>query len=287
MYNRNYIIALSLLATLLMGILSSLFTVDQRTRAVIFQFGEAVKVIDAPGLAFKIPLMQNTAFFDNRILHVEVEAKELTALDGKRVIIDAFAKFRIVNPVIFYKTVYNLSGAHTRINRILESQMRKVIGTIELTSLLSPARKNIIENIKQNVKGEAHQFGVEIVDVRILRADLPKENSTAIYGRMQTEREKEARQIRAEGYEEAARIRSKADKESKIIIADAYKTSEIIKGEGEGQATKIFNEALGKDVEFYSFVRYLQAYQAGLNRPETTIVLSPKSKFLQHLNLGD
>ncbi|MDX1924174.1 MAG: protease modulator HflC [Rickettsiaceae bacterium] len=266
---------------------SSLFTLDQRKTAVIFQFGEAVRIIKSPGLCLKIPLIQNVAFFDNRILHVDAEAKELTASDGKRVIVDAFAKFKITDPVTFYKTVNNISGAHIRINKILESQMRKVIGRRELTALLSSARRKIIEEVRDNVMEESRQFGIEIVDVRILRADLPKENSAAIYSRMQTEREKEARQIRAEGQEEAARIRSKADKESKIIIADAYRQAEIIKGEGEGMAAKIFNDAFGKDPEFYSYVRYLQTYKNGFRQADTTIILPPKSKFLQSMNIGD
>ncbi len=266
---------------------ASLFTVDQRKHAVVFQFGEAMKVISTPGLFMKIPFIQNVSFFDNRVLHVEAETKELTASDGKRIIVDSFAKFKIMDPVLFYKTVHNNSGANIRINKILESKMRKVIGTIELLSLLSPSRKKIIGQIKQDVAAEAAQFGIEVIDVRILRADLPKENSTAIYSRMQTEREKEARQIRAEGNEESVRIRSKADKESKIIIAEAYKLSEIIKGEGEGHAAKIFNDAFGRDVEFYNFVRYLQAYKVGINKAETTIMLSPKSKFLRHLNIGN
>ncbi|MDX1917090.1 MAG: protease modulator HflC [Rickettsiaceae bacterium] len=288
MYNQKYIIITSTLCVLVLTLISfSVFTIEQRQRAVVFQFGEAVKILDKPGIGFKVPFIQNVHYFDKRILHVEVDAKELTATDGKRVIVDAFAKFRIEDPIIFYKTVYNLYGAHNRINRILEAKMRDVIGKIELTSLLSPKRKEVMDIVKGGVAEEARQFGIEVVDVRILRADLPKENSAAIYGRMQTEREKEARQIRAEGYEEAAIIRSKAEKESKIIIAEAYKNAEIIKGEGEAQSTKIYNDAFGRDVDFYSFIRYLQAYETSFNKPETTIVLSPNSKFLSNLNLGD
>lgn len=268
-------------------LLSSLFTVDQRKNAVIFQFGEAVRVIKEPGLFMKVPFIQTVIFFDNRVLHIDAEAKELTASDGKRVIVDAFAKFKISNPVMFYKTVNNFQGASVRLNKILESQMRKVIGRIELTGLLSSSRRSIIEEIRDNVYSESKNFGVDVIDVRILRADLPKENSAAIYSRMQTEREKEARQIRAEGQEEAARIISKADKESKIILAEAYKQAEIIKGEGDGEAAKIFNEAFGKDPEFYSFFRHLQTYKASLNADDTTFILSPKSKFMKHLNIGE
>lgn len=271
----------------LLLILSTIFTVDQRRNAVIFQFGEAIRVIKEPGLHFKLPFIQNVAFFDNRILHIDAEAKELTASDGKRVIVDAFAKFKIVDPVTFYKTVNNFQGVSVRVNKILESQMRKVIGKVELTSLLSSSRRNIMEQIRDNVYKECKNFGIEVVDVRILRADLPKENSASIYGRMQTEREKEAKQIRAEGMEEAARIRSRADKESKIILAEAYKQSEILKGEGDAEAAKIFNDAFGKDPEFYSFFRHMQTYKNAMQAGETTYILSPDSKFLKYLNVNE
>ncbi len=267
-------------------ILSSIFTVDQRKTAVIFQFGEAVRVVPNPGLYMKLPFIQNVSFFDNRVLHIEAEAKELTASDGKRVLVDAFAKFKIIDPITFYKTVNNFQGVSVRLNKILESEMRKVIGRVELTNLLSSSRRAIIEQIRDNVNNEAKKFGIDVIDVRILRADLPKENSAAIYSRMQTEREKEARQIRAEGQEEAARIRSKADKESQILLAEAYKNSEILKGEGDAEAAQIFNNAFGKDPEFYSFYKHLQTYKNSLQNSETTFIISPDSKFLQHLQIG-
>lgn len=275
-----------LLVFTLFVLLASIFTVDQRKTAVIFQFGEAVRTIKAPGLYVKIPFIQNVSFFDNRVLHIDAEAKELTASDGKRVIVDAFAKFKIINPIMFYKTVNNFQGVSVRLNKILESEMRKVIGRVELTNLLSSSRRAIIELIRDNVNNEAKKFGIDVIDVRILRADLPKENSAAIYSRMQTEREKEARQIRAEGQEEAARIRSKADKESQILLAEAYKNSEILKGEGDGEAAHIFNNAFGKDPEFYGFYKHLQTYRHALQNGETTFIISPDSKFLQYLQIG-
>ncbi len=275
-----------LLVFTLFVLLASIFTVDQRKTAVIFQFGEAVRTITAPGLYVKIPFIQNVSFFDNRVLHIDAEAKELTASDGKRVIVDAFAKFKIINPVMFYKTVNNFQGVSVRLNKILESEMRKVIGRVELTNLLSSSRGAIIEKVRDNVNNEAKKFGIDVIDVRILRADLPKENSAAIYSRMQTEREKEARQIRAEGQEEGARIRSKADKESQILLAEAYKNSEILKGEGDGEAAHIFNNAFGKDPEFYGFYKHLQTYKHALQNGETTFIISPDSKFLQYLQIG-
>lgn len=246
---------------LFLSVVSALFTVDQRHSAVVFQFGEAVRTIESPGLNIKIPFIQNVELFDKRILNVEAEAKELTASDGKRVIVDAFAKFRIVDPVMFYKTVHNYQGVKIRLNKNLESSMRKVIGRLPLTSLLTNERSGIMSNILNQVNQEARNFGLDVIDVRILRADLPKENSAAIYRRMQTAREKEATQIRAEGQEEGARIRSKADKESKILLAEAYMQSQIIKGEGDRESAKIHNLAYSVDPEFYKFYRSLEVYK--------------------------
>ncbi|MFU7502479.1 MAG: protease modulator HflC [Candidatus Tisiphia sp.] len=271
---------------LLLSVTSALFTVDQRHSAVVFQFGEAMRTIESPGLNIKIPFIQNVEFFDKRILNVEAEAKELTASDGKRVIVDAFAKFRIVDPVMFYKTVHNYQGIKIRLNKNLESSMRKVIGRLPLTSLLTSARSDIMSNILNQVNEEAKNFGLDVIDVRILRADLPKENSAAIYRRMQTAREKEATQIRAEGQEEGARIRSRADKESKILLAEAYMQSQIIKGDGDMGAAKIYNLAYSVDPEFYKFYRYLEVYKNTLKKDDTSFVLSSEAELFKYLNLG-
>lgn len=271
---------------LLLSVTSALFTVDQRHSAVVFQFGEAMRTIESPGLNIKIPFIQNVEFFDKRILNVEAEAKELTASDGKRVIVDAFAKFRIVDPVMFYKTVHNYQGVKIRLNKNLESSMRKVIGRLPLTSLLTSTRSDIMSNILNQVNEEAKNFGLDVIDVRILRADLPKENSAAIYRRMQTAREKEATQIRAEGQEEGARIRSRADKESKILLAEAYMQSQIIKGDGDMEAAKIYNLAYSVDPEFYKFYRALEVYKNTLKKDDTSFVLSPEAELFKYLNLG-
>jgi len=265
---------------------SALFKVDQYNSAVVFQFGEAVRTIEGPGLHIKIPFIQNVEFFDNRILHVEADTKELTASDGKRVIVDAFAKFRIVDPVMFYKTVHNYQGLKIRLNKNLESSMRKVIGRVPLTSLLTSERSDIMLSILNQVNEEARNFGIDVIDVRILRADLPKENSAAIYRRMQTAREKEATQIRAEGQEEAARIRSRADKESKILLAEAYKQAQIIKGQGDAEASQIYNLAYSVDPEFYRFYRSLEVYKNSLKKEDTSFVLSPDGELFKYLNLS-
>lgn len=267
-------------------ITNSLFTVDQRQSAVVFQFGEAIRTIEDPGLNIKIPFIQNVDFFDNRIMNVDAEAKELTASDGKRVIVDAFAKFKIVNPVMFYKTVYNYQGVRVRLNKILESSMRKAIGRVPLTTLLTGERSNVMLQIHNQVNEEAKTFGLVVIDVRILRADLPKENSAAIYRRMQTEREKEAKQIRAQGQEEGARIRSKADKEAKILLAEAYMKAQIIKGEGDATAAQIYNQAYAEDLEFYKFYKSLMVYKNILKKDDTSFVLSPDSEFFKYLKLS-
>jgi membrane protease subunit HflC len=271
---------------LLLAITSALFTVDQRYSAVVFQFGEAMRTIDNPGLNIKIPFIQNVEFFDKRLLNVEADTKELTASDGKRVIVDAFAKFRIIDPVMFYKTVHNYQGVKIRLNKNLESSMRKVIGKVPLTSLLTNERSDIMSNILSQVNQEAKNFGLDVTDVRILRADLPKENSAAIYRRMQTAREKEATQIRAEGQEEAVRIRSKADKESKILLADAYMQAQIIKGAGDEEAAKIYNLTYSIDPDFYKFYRSLEVYKNSLKKENTSFVLSPEAELFKYLNLG-
>lgn len=279
-----YILFAGLLALFLLT--GSLFTVDQRQSAVVFQFGEAVRTISTPGLKIKIPFIQNVEFFDKRILHVEAEAKELTASDGKRIIVDAFAKFVISDPITFYKTVYNYQGVRLRLNKILESSMRKVIGRVPLTTLLTGERANVMLHISDQVNEEARSFGINVIDVRILRADLPKENSSAIYRRMQTEREKEAKQIRAEGQEEASRIRSKADKESKILLAEAYMQAQILKGEGDAQASKIYSNIYSQDPEFYKFYKSLSVYAKTMQQENTSFVLSPESEFFKYLNLS-
>jgi membrane protease subunit HflC len=283
--NKLYITLLAIVAIMVI-LASSLFTVDQRQTGIVFQFGEAVRIIEKPGLNIKIPLIQNVQFLDKRILNVTAEEKELTASDEKRVIVDAFAKYKIVNPLKFVKTVHNYSGANLRLNKLLESAMRTVIGQYPLSTLLTDKRATLMYQIRDLVHAETSAFGIELIDVRILKADLPKENSEAIYSRMQTERHKEAKQIRAEGAEESARIRAKADKKNKVILAEAYMESQKIKGLGDNEAAKIYNDAYSKDPEFYKFYRSLAAYKASLGKENTQFVLSPNVEFFKYLQMG-
>ena len=283
--NKLYITIVAIFVASIL-LLSSLFTVDQRETGVVFQFGEAVRIIEEPGLNIKMPLIQTVQFLDKRILNVIAEEKELTTSDEKRLIVDAFAKYRIVETVKFIKTVHSYAGANLRLNKILESAMRTVIGQFPLSTLLTEKRSSVMLQIRDLVHKEAAAFGIEIIDVRILKSDLPKDNSDAIYTRMQTERYKEAKQIRAEGAEEAARIKSTADKESKIILANAYMDAQRIKGLGDYEASRIYNLAYSKDPGFYKFYRSLIAYKASLNKDNTQFILSPKSSFFKHLEIG-
>ncbi|MCP5369097.1 MAG: protease modulator HflC [Rickettsiaceae bacterium] len=283
--NKLYLLIITILSFLLL-LSNALFIVSQKENAVVMQFGEAMKVIEEPGLNIKIPLIQNVKFLDKRILHVMAEEKELTASDEKRIIVDAYAKYKIVEPVKFIKTLYNYSGANLRLNRILESAMRTVIGRYPLNTLLSQERSNLMLQIKELAYKEAKIYGIDIIDVRILKSDLPTENSNAIYQRMQTEREKEAKQIRAEGEETAAKVKSKADRESKVLLAEAYMNAQKIKGEGDGAAAKLYNQAYSKDPEFFDFYRSLTAYKASLNKENTEFILSPNAEFFKYLRIG-
>jgi membrane protease subunit HflC len=280
--NIKYII-LAVAAIILL--ISSFFIVDQTQQAIVLQFGESKRIEKDPGLHFKIPFIQNVMYFDNRLLSLTADEKELIAKDQKRVIISAYAKYEITDPLKFYQTVKTVKGLEARLNNILDSSLRQVIGEEPLSSLLSDARANIMQDIQQIVNRESLKFGIDVVDVRILRADLPNENSAAIYKRMQADREKEAKEFRAQGEEEAQIIQSTSEKERTIILSKAYKEAQILKGEGDATAGKIYADAFKVDPEFYNFYRSLEAYKKSFNNKEnTSIILSPKGEFLRYFN---
>ncbi len=261
------------------------FVVDQTQQAVVLQFGESVRIEKDPGLHVKIPFIQNVMYFDNRLLNVVADEKELIAKDQKRVIISAYAKYKITDPLKFYQTVKTVKGLEARLNNILDSSLRQVIGDEPLAILLTNARSAIMERIQHIVNKESLKFGIDVVDARILRADLPNENSAAIYKRMQSDREKEAKEFRAQGEEEAQIIQSTSEKEKTIILAKAYRTAQTIKGEGDATASKIYADAFRADPEFYNFYRSLEAYRKSFNNKEnTSIILSPKGEFLRFFN---
>ncbi len=259
----------------------SIFIVKEVNQAIVLQFGDPKRIITNPGLNFKIPFIQNVVFLDKRILNLDTPPEEVIASDQKRLIVDAFARFQIVDPLKFYISVGNERVARSRLSTIINSRIRSVLGTQRLQTLLSADRTNQMTLIQAGVNNEAENFGIKIVDVRIKRADLPQANSEAIYKRMQTEREREAKEFRAKGAEMAAEITSTADKEVTVILANAEKTSQILKGEGDGQRNKIFAEAFGRDPEFFAFYRAMQAYEKALIGGETSLILSPDSEFFK------
>ena len=259
----------------------SIFIVKEVNQAIVLQFGDPKRIITKPGLNFKIPFIQNVVFLDKRILNLDTPPEEVIASDQKRLIVDAFARFQIVDPLKFYISVGNERVARSRLSTIINSRIRSVLGTQRLQTLLSADRTNQMTLIQDGVNNEAENFGIKIVDVRIKRADLPQANSEAIYKRMQTEREREAKEFRAKGAEMAAEITANADKEVTVILANAEKTSQILKGEGDGQRNKIFADAFGQDPEFFAFYRAMQAYEKALIGGETSLILSPDSEFFK------
>ena len=259
----------------------SIFIVKEVNQAIVLQFGDPKRIISKPGLNFKIPFIQNVVYLDKRILNLDTPPEEVIASDQKRLIVDAFARFQIVDPLKFYISVGNERVARSRLSTIVNSRIRNVLGQQELQTLLSEDRSKQMASIQEGVNNEAENFGIKIVDVRIKRADLPQANSDAIYRRMQTEREREAKEFRAKGAEMAVTITSTADKEVTVILADAEKQSQIMKGEGDGQRNKIFADAFGQDPEFFAFYRAMQAYEKALIGGETSLILSPDSEFFK------
>jgi len=259
----------------------SFFTVKEINQAIVLQFGDPKRVIAEPGLQVKIPFIQNVVFLDRRILSLDPAPEEVIASDQKRLIVDAYARFKIVDPLKFYVSVGNEMVARSRLATIINSRLRSVLGKHSLATLLSEDRTKQMAIIQDGVNTEAEKFGITIIDIRIKRADLPQANSEAIYKRMQTEREREAKQFRARGAEMAVTITSTADKEVTVLLANAKKQSEIMKGEGDGQRNKIFADAFGKDPEFFSFYRAMQAYETALIGGDTSLILSPDSDFFK------
>ena len=259
----------------------SIFIVKETNQAIVLQFGDPKKIITSPGFQIKIPFIQNVVFLDRRILSLDPPPEEVIASDQKRLIVDAFARFKITDPLKFYISVGNERVARSRLATIINSRLRNVLGKQSLATLLSEDRTKQMAIIQEGVNNEAGKFGIEIIDVRIKRADLPQANSEAIYRRMQTEREREAKEFRAKGAEMAVTITSTADKKVTVILAEAKKNSEIMKGEGDGQRNKIFAEAFGRDPEFFAFYRAMQAYEKALIGGDTSLILSPDSEFFK------
>jgi membrane protease subunit HflC len=289
------IAVIAVLALIVIG--NGLFIVKQTEQALVLQFGRPVRVEQTPGLKWKTPFVQNVEYYSKQLLDFDSEPKEIIAADQKRLIVDAFVRYRITDPLRFKQTVADESTMKNRLNSILESSLRQVLGSVPLSAVISEKRSEIMAHIRDLVNvqaqgaksddGAVRGFGIEVVDVRIKRADLPQANSEGIYKRMQTERQREAAEFRARGAEDAQKIRSQADKERTILLAEAQKTAEITRGEGDGEATKIFAAAFGQDQDFFQFYRSLEAYKKALSEKDTTFIMSPDSEFLKTLDKGD
>jgi membrane protease subunit HflC len=271
-----------LIIALFVGV-NGIFIVDQRQQALVVRFGEVTRSVTEAGLNYKVPFIDEIKYFDKRILNVLAEEREVLAEDQKRVIVNAFAKYQIIDPLKFFQTVRDIPGANIRILGALESSMRQVIGDRPLSALLSDKRAQIMGDIGELVNKTVLNSGMKLVDVRITRADLPNENSAAIYSRMQSEREKEAREFRAQGNEESQKIKSIADKESRSILADAKKQAEILHGQGDAKGYQIIADAVAQDTEFFKFYRTMQAYEKVLKNENTKMIISPENKFFKML----
>lgn len=261
---------------------NSVYIVNQAEQAIVLQFGEPVRLVKEPGLKFKIPFIQNVTLYDTRLLNLDPPAQEVVLNDKKRLDVDSFTRYKIVDPLKFYQTVRTEPIARGKLEEIVNSSVRKILGRITLQELLSQQRTEIMRDISNAVKVDAAQIGVSVADVRIRRADLPIEVLQAINARMKTERERDAKEFRAQGQQQAQQIRAKADKERTIIIAEAEKQAQITRGQGDETAIKIWNDAAGTDPEFYAFYRSLEAYKTSLGDGEAELVLSPDSEFFNY-----
>ena len=263
-------------------VLQCVFVVDQTQRAILLQLGKPVGESDyGPGLHFKLPFVQNVILFDARVLEYDAPAAEIITRDKKNMVVDNYSRWQIENPLMFYRTVRNIQGGLSRIDDIVYSQMREALGRYTLTEIVAIERSTIMQEVTEKSNQQLREYGIHVTDVRIKRTDLPKENQMAIYGRMKAERERQAKQYRSEGREEAAKITTLADRQRTIILADAKRAAETARGEGEAEATRIYAQALSQDPEFYGFVRTMDAYKKTM-KDDTRFVLTPESEFFKY-----
>lgn len=260
---------------------SSLFIVDQTEAALLLQFGKRVRVIEDPGLQLKIPFIQNVVYFDKRLLDVEPPPEEVIAADQKRLVVDTYTRYRIVDPLLFYQTVGTEESVRARLTAMVSSSLRQVVGKVPLSALLSAQRADIMHMIRDDVRASAKSFGIDVVDTRIRRADLPPQNSEAIYARMNSERQQQAALYRGEGGQAAQTVRANADREVTVILADAQRDAQKLRGDGDAAATAIYAKAYDQDKDFFAFYRSLEAYRTALAGHNTTFVLSPDGNFFR------
>ena len=268
---------------ILIGGIAAAFQVPQWQDAIVLQFGKPVRVIiGQPGLHWRIPFIENVHYVDKRVLNFDAPAQELLTLDQKRIVISAYVRYQIDDPLRFYQVGRNETRAEGQIGSVLVSGLRSVIGNVPMTNILTPQRAELMQDITTRLSESAKAYGIRIVDVRFKRVDLPAANSEAVYNRMRTQRAQEARKIRAEGEREARELRAEADKQRVVTLAEARKQGQILRGEGDGEATKIYNDAFGKDPKFFDFYRSLQAMKTGLSGDNTTYVGTPTGDFFRY-----
>ena len=277
------VIAVLVFAVLIVAY-SSLFTVYQTQQALVVRLGQVVRVVSEPGLNVKAPFIDSVIAIDKRILDLEAPAQEVIASDQKRLVVDAFARYRIQDPLRFYQTLGSIQGANSQLAILLNSALRRVLGEASFIQVVRDQRADLMARIRDLINREAASYGIVVVDARIRRADLPEQNSQAVYRRMQTERQREAAEFRAQGAQRAQEIRSRADREVTVLVADATSKSEQIRGEGDATRNQIFADAFNKDADFFAFYRSMQAYDAGLKPSDTRFLLNPDSSFFRYFN---
>jgi modulator of FtsH protease HflC len=277
------VLVVLILAALVVGY-SSLFAVYQTQQALVVRLGNPVRVVDQPGLNFKLPFVDNVIAIDRRILDLEAPAQEVIASDQKRLVVDAFARYRIKDPLRFYQTLGSIAGANSQLAILLNSALRRVLGEVSFTTVVRDQRADLMARIRDLVDREAEAYGIVVVDVRIRRADLPEQNSQAVYQRMQTERQREAAEFRANGSQRAQETRARADRDVTVLVADAQAKAEQIRGEGDGTRNKIFADAFNRDPDFFAFYRSMQAYEASLKANDTRLLLKPDTSFFRYFN---
>ena len=263
---------------------SAVFTVHQTQQALVLQFGRVERIETSPGLKFKIPFIQNVLYFEKRVLDLDPPKEQVILADQKRLDVDSYARFKITDALLFRQAVKTEAGARATMNPIINSSVRRVLGNETLLSILSDKRVEIMNRIRQEVNQAVAKFGIEIIEVRIRRADYPEQTSQAIYNRMKSEREREAKEFRAQGFEEGQKIRADADRQRVVLVAEAKQQAETLRGEGDGKAIKIYADAFGQDPEFFAFYRSMQAYRNSMGDSGTTMVLSPDSDFFRYFN---
>jgi len=271
---------LALLVVVIVGY-SSVFTVDQTEQALVVRLGDPQPPITAPGLHFKAPFIDTVIPIDKRILDLENPSQEVIASDQKRLVVDAFARYRIKDALRFYQSIGSIQAANIQLTTILNASLRRVLGEVTFIQVVRDEREALMNRIRDQVDREAAAYGIQVVDVRIRRADLPEQNSQAVYQRMQTERQREAAEFRAQGGQKAQEIRSNADREATVIVAEANSTAEQVRGDGDGERNRLFAEAYGKDPGFFAFYRSMTAYENGLKSNDTRFLLRPDSEFFK------